>query len=156
VGLERIYRAGRRGRRRSGRRNAGPRVLHKWRKHVKDLRYSAEVLEVREQPKTGAEPSSGERRPKQSGRTVKRSKRIAKVARRADRLGEMLGEEHDLMLLAERVRAHESLKRRRKRTRKRLLRAIARRRARLRRRALRDGERLYALGPRRFVRKMRA
>jgi hypothetical protein len=156
VGLERIYRAGRRGRRRAGRRNAGPRMLHKWRKHVKDLRYGAEVLDVREQPKTGAEPSSGRRRRRRSGRTVKRSKRIAKVARRADRLGEMLGEEHDLMLLAERVRAHESLKRARKRTRRRLLRAIARRRARLRRRALREGERLYAPRPRRFVRKMRA
>lgn len=156
VGLERIYRAGRGGRRRSGRRNAGPKMLHKWRKHVKDLRYGAEVLEVRAPPKTGAEASSSKRQPKWSGRTVKRSKRIAVVARRADRLGEMLGEEHDLMLLAERVRAHKSLKRRRKRTRKRLLRAISRRRARLRKRALRDGERLYALGSRRFVRKMRA
>ena len=121
-GLEHIYRAGRTGRRRAGRRHAGPRILHRWRKHVKDLRYAAEVLDM------------------------------AKIARRADALGEMLGEEHDLMLLAERVRAHRPLKRRRKRTRKRLLRAISRRRARLRRRALREGERLYELRPKRFVR----
>jgi hypothetical protein len=125
-GLEHIYRAGCTGRRRAGRRRAGPRVLHKWRKHVKDLRYAAEVLDM------------------------------AKVSRRADALGETLGEEHDLMLLAERVRAHKPLKRRRKRTRKRLLRAISRRRADLRRRALRDGERLYARRPGRFVRNVRA
>jgi hypothetical protein len=60
------------------------------------------------------------------------------------------------MLLAERVRVYEPLERPRKRTRKRLLRAISRRRAELRGRALRDGERLYAPGPRRFLRKMRA
>jgi CHAD domain len=125
-GLEHIYRAGRRGGRRAGRRGAGPRALHRWRKHVKDLRYAAEVLDV------------------------------AGVARRADGLGEMLGEEHDLMLLAERVRAHKRLRRRRKRTRKRLLRAIARRRRRLRERALREGERLYARRPGRFLHKMRA
>lgn len=126
VGLEHIYRAGRRGGRRAGRRGAGPRALHRWRKHVKDLRYATEALDV------------------------------AGVARRADALGEMLGEEHDLMLLAERVRTHKRLKRRRKRTRRRLLRVIARRRRRLRERALREGERLYARKPGRFLRKMRA
>jgi hypothetical protein len=148
-GLEHIYRAGRTGRRRASTRNAGPKALHRWRKHVKDLRYGAEVLDVREPTKGGCKPS-GKRRSKQA------SKRAAKIARRADRLGEMLGEEHDLMLLAERVRAHGPLKRRRKRTRKWLLRAISRRRSRLRKRALRDGERLYAHKPRRFVRDMRA
>jgi len=148
-GLEHIYRAGRTGRRRAGRRHAAAKVLHKWRKHVKDLRYAAEVLDVREQAKSGSK-LSGKRGFKST------SKPMAKIARRADRLSEILGEEHDLMLLAERVRAHEPLKRRRKRTRKRLLRAISRRRAGLRRRALRDGERLYARKPGRFVRSMRA
>ncbi|MGA8364006.1 MAG: hypothetical protein WB709_05750, partial [Solirubrobacteraceae bacterium] len=166
-GLEHIYRAGRTGRRRADRRRAGPRVLHKWRKHVKDLRYAAEVLDVREPTSADSTPSGesrakygnkrvDKRRSRQSKRRARRSGRIAKVARRADRLGEVLGEEHDLMLLAERVRVHKPLKRGRKRTRKRLLRAISRRRKRLHKRALRDGERLYALGPRRFVRKMRA
>jgi hypothetical protein len=179
-GLEHIYRAGRRGRRRAGKRRAGSRVLHKWRKQVKDLRYAAEALDVREPPSVGAErpdkrsgkrsdkgsgkhgpkrsgrsgKRSGKHGPMLSGRTVRRNRRLAKVARRADGLGEMLGEEHDLMLLAERVRAHKRL--RRKRTRKRLLRAIARRRRRLRERALREGERLYARGPRGFLRDMRA
>jgi len=154
-GLEHIYRAGRTGRRRAGRRNAGARALHRWRKHVKDLRYAAEILNVREPAAAGSE-SASKRRSKQRRRMVRQSKRIAEVARRADRLGEMLGEEHDLMLLAERVRAHKPLKRHRKRTRKRLLRAISRRRAGLRKRALREGERLYARKPRRFVRKMHA
>jgi hypothetical protein len=155
AGLEHIYRAGRTGRRRAGRRKAGPRALHKWRKHVKDLRYAAEILNVRE-PAAADFKSAGKPRSKQSRRMVKQSRRIAKVARRADRLGEMLGEEHDLMLLAERVRIHKPLKRRRKRTRKRLLRAISRRRAGLRKRALREGERLYARKPKRFVHNMRA
>jgi hypothetical protein len=142
-------------------------VLHKWRKHVKDLRYAAEVLDVRRPASADFKPS-GKPRAKhqskrmdrrhsgQSKRTARQSRRIAKVARRADRLGEMLGEEHDLMLLAERVRTHKRLKRHRKRTRRRLLRAISRRRAGLRKRALRDGERLYTRKPRRFVRTMRA
>jgi hypothetical protein len=158
-GLERIYRAGRDGRRRAGKRQAGPRTLHRWRKHVKDLRYAAEVLDVREPEEANAKPAdrrSGRRRSKLDRRAHARSERAAKVARRADRLGETLGEEHDLMLLAERVRAHKPLERARKRTRKRLLRAISHRRAELRGRALREGERLYAPGPRRFLRKMRA
>ena len=166
-GLEHIYRAGRTGRRRAGRRGAAPRVLHKWRKHVKDLRYAAEVLDVREPASADFKPGddsrakheskrADRRRSRQRKRKAKRSGRIARVARRADGLGEMLGEEHDLMLLAERVQAHKPLKRRRKRTRKRLLRAIARRRKRLRKRALREGERLYEDKPHRFVRKLRA
>jgi hypothetical protein len=159
-GLEHIYRTGRR---RAGRGRAGPGVLHRWRKHVKDLRYAAEALDVREPESADCKPWAkherkrmDKRHSRQSKRAAKRSRRMAKLARRADRLGEMLGEEHDLMLLAGRVRGHGPLKRHRKRTRKRLLRAISRRRARLRKRALRDGERLYARKPARFVRNLRA
>ena len=53
-----------------------------WRKRVKELRYAAETLD----------------------RGGKRCKPVRRVARRADRLGEMLGEEHDLALLEARVR----------------------------------------------------
>ena len=162
-GLEHIYRAGRAGRRRAGKRRiVAPRVLHRWRKHVKDLRYAAEVLDVREGGGTDHAHSDAGRKPagkrghKRSKRAAKRRRRIAKVARRADGLGEILGEEHDLMLLAERVRAHKRLRRRHKGARRRLLRAISRRRARLRKRALREGERLYAAKPGRFVRNVRA
>jgi len=132
-GLQHIYCAGRTHGRRAGARKPGRRALHKWRKHVKDLRYALEAL--------GAQDQS--------------SDRIPKLARRANTLGELLGEEHDLMVLAELASSHKSLKRHR-RARKQLLRAIARRRARLRKRALREGKRLYERKPKRFVRRVRA
>ncbi len=135
-GLEHIYRAGRRGRRRALRRKPDPRAMHKWRKHVKDLRYALEIIDVHDPSDAGA------------------NRRIAKLARKADGLGEVLGEEHDLMLLAEKVRSHKPLKRR-KRTHRQLLRAIVRRRARLREQALHDGKRLYERKPKRFVRRAR-
>ena len=147
-GLQHIYRAGRTGRRRAGARKASPRALHKWRKHVKDLRYALEILDVQD-PSTATAKSSGKRRDTQS------SKRTAKLARHANTLGELLGEEHDLMVLAELAGSHKSLKRHR-RARKQLLRAIARRRARLRKRALREGKRLYERKPKQFVRRMHA
>jgi hypothetical protein len=104
------------------------RAMHKWRKRVKDLRYAAEILGVRP------------------------------LARRADTLGELLGEEHDLALLAELLpppgRAPFKGKRG-KRARKALLEQIARRRRRLRKRALREGERLYRRKPKKFTRRVR-
>ncbi len=132
-GLQRIYSAGRARRKRAAARKPARRALHKWRKEVKDLRYSLEAIDV--QGRSGT--------------------RAAKLAARADGLGEMLGEEHDLMVLGELVRAHRPLRGRR-RARKQLLRAIARRRARLRERALREGRRLYERPPKRFVRRLRA
>ncbi len=134
-GLERIYRAGRAGRGRAGARKSGPRALHRWRKHVKDLRYALEAIDVRDGKGSGG--------------------RVAKLARRADSLGEALGEEHDLMLLAELARAHRPLKRH-SRARKRLLKAIAKRRTKLRAEALREGERLFERKPKRFVQRVRA
>jgi hypothetical protein len=125
-GLEHIYRAGHRGRRRALQRKPDPRAMHKWRKHVKDLRYALEIIDVHDPADAGA------------------NRRIAKLARKAD----------DLMLLAERVRSHKPLKRR-KRTHRQLLRAIACRRARLREQALHDGKRLYERKPKRFVRRVR-
>jgi CHAD domain-containing protein len=136
-GLREIYRAGRTGCRRAGKRKPDPLAFHRWRKHVKELRYAAEALDLRETPKARAGGSA----------------RIAKLARRADELGELLGEEHDLALLAELVRTNRPL-RARKRSRKALLGAIARRRTRLRERALREGARLYALPPGPFTRRI--
>jgi CHAD domain len=132
AGLDHIYRAGRTRRRRAAARKARPRALHKWRKHVKDLRYALEALDV-------------------EGRS---SKPLAKLAHRANALGELLGEEHDLMVLAERAGSYKPLKRH-PRARKRLLREISRRRARLRKRALHEGERLYRRKPRKFARRVR-
>jgi CHAD domain-containing protein len=135
-GLERVYRKGR-GRLRRARRDPGVRTLHALRKSAKDLRYVAETLN-----RGGA------------GSGVSRSTReeVRGVARRADRLGEVLGEEHDLALLARVVRKRFVGKRR---TRRALLKLIARRRRRLRERALRIGGRLYERKPKRFVRRLR-
>jgi CHAD domain len=126
--LRRIYRQGRRRYRRVARGKGGARASHEWRKRVKDLRYAAEILDRRA------------------------------LARRADKLGELLGEEHDLVVLADRLpppgRAPFKGKRG-KRARKALLERIARRRRRLRRQALREGERLYRRKPKRFSRRLR-
>jgi hypothetical protein len=127
-GLRHLYRQGRR--RYSRALRAKPRdtrTLHQWRKRVKDLRYAAQMLGLKE------------------------------LAGRADDLQERLGEEHDLALLAARVSAPDSplagRGKRRKRTRKALLKLIARRRARLRKQSLREGQRLYKRKPKRFAKR---
>jgi CHAD domain-containing protein len=136
-----IYREGRRRWTRvaGGKRSA--KAFHRWRKEVKDLRYTAEVLGVREHPRAKA--------------GTRGSERLAKLARRADALSETLGVEHDLAVLAELVREHEPL-RAHKRSRRTLLRAIEHRQARLRRDALRAGASLYARKPKRFMGWLRA
>ena len=137
-GLKRLYRKGRRRRRRADR---NPRIdnLHALRKSAKDLRYLAETFDR-------SEDQAGSRRDDRA------TKRVRAVARRADRLGELLGEDHDLALLAQTVRKRYKGKRG---TRKTLLKLIARRRQRLRERALRDARRLYERKPGRFVRRLR-
>jgi CHAD domain-containing protein len=129
-------------------------AMHQWRKRVKDLRYAAEILQRR---------NASERRSP--------DKRLRKVARRADLLSELLGEEHDLALLAQhlrnskRVRSHANRKQTQRavrqqtwrtppKTRKALLKAIAKRRRELRKRALRDGARLYRRSPNKLLRQL--
>ncbi|HEV3321901.1 MAG TPA: CHAD domain-containing protein [Solirubrobacteraceae bacterium] len=131
-GVEGIYAQGRR-RMRTARRRHSVEALHVWRKRVKELRYAAETLD----------------------RGGKSHKPVRRVARRADRLGEMLGEEHDLALLEARVRERSRGFAGERKVRKRLLRLIAARRRKLRKRALREGERLYRRPPRRFVRRLK-
>jgi hypothetical protein len=106
-GLSRIYRQGRRRHRRAARGEGDrARLLHMWRKRVKDLRYAAEMLD-RFDP--GGVHGSGSRT--RARRWPKRRRRraeteaIRQTARRADELGELLGYEHDLVLLATRIRA---------------------------------------------------
>jgi CHAD domain-containing protein len=130
--LERLYGKGRKRMRRAARARGESRrvrTLHEWRKRVKDLRYAAEMLGVK------------------------------KLAKRADELGELLGEEHDLAVLAQRVRREAKTGRASvapgRRARKLLLKSIAARRRKLRKRALRDGARLYGRKPARFVRRVR-
>ena len=123
-GLRRMYAEGRE-RYRGVRKHATTDGLHDWRKRVKDLRYMSELL--------GAADPPGMRR----------------LGDLADRLGETLGDDHDLGVLAAIVRADDA-------TfadpaeRKLLLRLIRRRRAALQRRALRLGGRLYRRRPGRF------
>jgi CHAD domain-containing protein len=127
--LQRLYKQGRRRRRRAARTDGKDmHTMHQWRKRVKDLRYAAEMLD----------------RPG--------------LARRADSLGETLGEDHDLAVLAEQIRADAKRAKGSQRvgrgTRKLLLELIAKRRRKLQRRALRDGRRLYRQRPRKFVRSL--
>jgi CHAD domain-containing protein len=80
------------------------------------------------------------------------------LARRADTLGELLGEEHDLALLAALLPAPGYAPfedKRGKQARKALRKQIARRRRRLRKRTMREGERLYRRKPKKFTRRVR-
>jgi CHAD domain-containing protein len=150
-GLSRLYRQGRRRRRRAaGRRGGHMRPMHQWRKRVKDLRHAAEALRRANPPAGRLERLPGKRRKRVSaeGRWVRR------LATRADELGELLGEEHDLAVfgiwLAENGKAAGVGRS----TRRRLHKEISGRRRKLRRRALRDGRRLYARKPRAFLRRV--
>jgi CHAD domain-containing protein len=154
--IARVYGRGRRRMRqaaRGGGRSSG-RKLHEWRKRVKDLRYVAEMLERADSGKGG--PGGHKRSARKRARA--KAAFVRRVARRADDLGELLGEEHDLAVLAERVRSDARDQRAPstlgRGSRRALLKAIARRRRRLRKRALRDGARLYARRPKRFVRRV--
>jgi CHAD domain-containing protein len=176
--LTRLYAKGRRRMRRAKRTRgdrARGRKLHEWRKRVKDLRYAAEVLERAEAGKRSGAHGAGKTSAgkhgadklgagKHGGKTRKQARAgaafVHELAKRADDLGELLGEEHDLAVLAERVRAEA------KRgdgsgapgagARKALLKAIARRRKRLRKRAFGDGKQLYARMPKQLLRRVRA
>ena len=133
-----------------GRRPGGNgRAMHRWRKRVKDLRYAAAMLDRRAPGHRGKATADGE-----NGGSQRRSEqrtdagRIRRLARRADELGELLGEEHDLALLAGRLKAAGSRGGSVRLevgapTRRILLKLIARRRRRLSRKALQKGKRLY-------------
>jgi CHAD domain-containing protein len=119
------------------------RAMHEWRKRVKDLRYAAEMLSRRD-----------------SRKRRRSDERLRNLAKRADALGELLGEDHDLAVLAQRLRAGRQAARpdtwhAGRKTRKALLKAIAKRRKVLRKRALRDGARLYRRSPKRLLVQLR-
>jgi CHAD domain-containing protein len=125
VGLQAIYRDGRRRYKRVKRSRArDPERMHDWRKRVKSLYYALDML--------GGKQASA----------------TAKLTRRADQLGDVLGEEHDLWMFASFIEDEPRLDRH---TRERLLALIERRRNRLRKRALELGSFLYARKPGRFA-----
>jgi CHAD domain-containing protein len=175
-GLKRVYRQGRRRYRRAATGKGDvTRTLHDWRKRVKDLRYAAEMLE-RRPATTGAAAGAGKGQRRRRKAAAREAARLKRLATRADNLGELLGEEHDLALLGELLGGDKGAtgKRARRgkpgaaglgparrrpvppRTRKRLLKLIGRRRRKLCKRALRSGERLYSRSPRRFSRRVRS
>jgi hypothetical protein len=128
--------------------------MHEWRKRVKDLRHAAEMLDRRD-----AGGGRGRRATERRGvggrrRKLREAARIRRLARRADALAEVLGEDHDLAVFAERIRTDPGIELGRG-ARRTLLRAIAKRRRRLRRSALRDGARLYRRRPKAFVARVR-
>jgi CHAD domain-containing protein len=142
--MKKLYRQGRKRHQRVLRGKGDQvRAMHEWRKRVKDLRYAAEMLRRRD-----------------SRKRRRSDERLRELAKRADALGELLGEDHDLAVLAQRLRAGRQAARQDtwhtgRRTRKALLKAIAKRRKTLRKRALRDGARLYRRSPRRLIAQLR-
>ncbi|MGA7704829.1 MAG: CHAD domain-containing protein, partial [Solirubrobacteraceae bacterium] len=155
-GLERIYKEGRkryarakrdrppeettRGRPLAGRAAPAPagqehapsdQAMHDWRKRVKSLYYALDML--------GGKHARGAR----------------KATRRADRLGDLLGEEHDLWMLGLYASGHPEAFGQDTLAREDLLALIGRRRKRLRKRALKLGARLYKRSPARFSQRLR-
>lgn len=153
-GLERVHRQGRRRFARAGRAGAKrrTRAMHEWRKRVKDLRHAVEMLERpdllgQRRLAAIAGDGAGARRHR---RAAAEAAWLRRLAARAEKLGELLGEEHDLAVLALWIERQGATKLRPK-TRRRLTKLIAARRRKLRRRALREGERIYGRSPRRFA-----
>ena len=163
--LTRLYRQGRKRYQRVAR-DRGKRIttMHEWRKRVKDLRYAAELLDRRGSGKAGAarkRSASGKAAGSgKSARSGKYAQQLRDVASRADELSELLGEDHDLAIFAQNLRAarrshdHSAWHTGRS-TRRTLLKLIAKRRRKLRVRALRQGARLYRAKPKRFTRRIR-
>ena len=155
-GLRRVYGQGRRRYRRAraakGERTA---AMHEWRKRVKDLRYLGEMLQRQPSPPPAFAVSLPGGAAARRERPDQPSQSLRKLARRADGLGEMLGEEHDLAVLAARVRrshGKDAVEPKLGRgTRRALLKAIAKRRRKLQRRALKQGRTLYGDPTKKFV-----
>jgi CHAD domain-containing protein len=143
--LKNVYAEGRRRMAKAtGKRGGRMATMHRWRKRVKDLRYSAEALQRRDPARAG-------RKRTRSARATKAGRWLANLAHDADELGELLGEEHDLAVLGQWISEHCASAGAGRSTQRKLHKLIRRRRAKLRRRALRRGKALYKRGPRKFI-----
>jgi CHAD domain-containing protein len=130
-GLQRIYREGRHRYARCARKHGREEQdVHDWRKRVKSLYYALDML--------GAKKKKGAR-----GAT-----------RRADRLGDLLGSEHDLWMLCIYVEEHPEAFGADTAAKAELLKRIEQRRKHLRKRALALGARLYKRKPGKFTRRI--
>ncbi len=131
-GLQRIYREGRHRYVRCAQAQGGDEQdVHDWRKRVKSLYYALDML--------GAKKVKGARR----------------ATRRANRLGDLLGSEHDLWMLGAYVEEHPQAFAADTVAMAELLELIEHRRRRLRKRALALGGRLYKRKPAEFTRRIR-
>jgi CHAD domain-containing protein len=116
---KRIYRSGRRALP-TARPRPTERALHEWRKQVKYLRYTLEML------------------------APMQAREVARLARKAERLTDCLGEAHDLAVLVQKARVFAKRNRADLRP---LFTIIDRQRERLRLEALSSGEQLYRAKP---------
>lgn len=123
--LRRIYRRGRK-RMRAAQADPSPEHLHEWRKRVKDLRHAAEIVRA-------AQP-----------------KRLKQTARRARKLADLLGDEHDLHVLRDYVEAHPECFEDAA-ARHALVAVIDRRGRTLCAKALKRGRKLYKRSPKAFA-----
>ena len=124
AGLRRTYKAGRRAAREAARTH-DTEALHEWRKRVKDLWHQCQVLEPLW------------------------PKRMRAMAAGAHELSDLLGEDHDLAVLADTAAEHSDLVSPEGQTA--LAAAVAARRQRLQRKAGRVGGKLYRERPRRLA-----
>jgi CHAD domain-containing protein len=125
-GLRRIYRRGRRAMR-AARQQPNNEHMHEWRKRAKDLWHAVQIVR----------PAS--------------PKRMKALAKEAHELSDLLGDDHDLAVLRERV-AKGGVAFEQPSTRTALLAVIDRRRASLQRDALELGAKIYDRPPKRFAR----
>ena len=125
-GLEKIYRRGRK-RMRAAHEDPSAEHLHEWRKRVKDLWYTTELVRA-------AKP-----------------KRLRQTARRAHRLSQLLGDVHDLHVLRDYAAAHPRCFED-DAAREQLVAVIDRRADKLCAKALKRGRKLYKRSPKTFAR----
>ncbi len=130
-GLERIYREGhRRYTRVRDEHGRDAEHLHDWRKRVKSLYYALDML---------------------GGKSAKDARNFT---RRADHLGDLLGEEHDLWMFLAYVELHADTFAEDATAPAKLVKRVERRRKRLRKRALALGGQLYERKPAGFTRRV--
>ena len=125
-GLQKVYRRGRK-RMRAAQQEPSAERLHEWRKRVKDLWYTTELV--------------------QAGRP----KALKKTAKRAHRLSQLLGDGHDLHVLRDYVEAHPQCFED-DAARAQLVAVIDRRADKLCAKALKRGRKLYKRSPKTFAR----
>jgi CHAD domain-containing protein len=125
-GIERIYRRGR-NRMRAAVDEPNPENLHEWRKRVKDLWHAAQIAR-------SASP-----------------KQLKKFGKRAHRLSDLLGDDHDLVVLRDYIESHPQCFRDTE-TMLALVALIDRRRKALQQQALELGKSVFKQTPKRFAR----